>query len=231
MKLWMKKIIWIAIVITSLSGQHWTDDIHLFSPGISNGGSTPSIAVAPNGVVHAVWMEMAEPTYYNPVAIHYARSDDYGETWAIRCTLTELYPNRHYYQPAIAISNNYVHVVWVDVDVPNSYQGRICYRRSIDSGINWEDPVLLDSVGTNWAPSITSDAYGNVNVVWTDKYYNNYSYYAFEVIHSSNRGENWGNVIPLYISYGMFANFLSTSIVSDWAVPNKVHIAGNIRII
>lgn len=67
--------------------------------------------------------------------------------------------------PAIAVSDNSVHVVWQDMRDGN-YE--IYYKRSLDGGITWGPDVrLTDAVGNSKSPSIAVSG-NTVHVVWFD---------------------------------------------------------------
>ena len=68
--------------------------------------------------------------------------------------------------PAIAVSDNYVHVVWVDSTSGNV---DILYRRSMDGGIAFTDPIknLSSNTGFSSEPAISLSS-NNIYVVWED---------------------------------------------------------------
>jgi hypothetical protein len=215
-KHYIKILVFIFIPILLFS-QDWTSDYYL-SPGSTSGCNTRNIAVAPNGVVHIVWMEENE----NYSIIYYARSNDYGQTWPVFSQLSETERPSKY--PAITISGNFIHVVWVDAERIDLYWGRIYYRRSSNSGESWQNTIPLDTIDNNNFPAIIADpiTFGNVNIVWST--FGTTSAKWIETIHSSDQGSNWGNIRQIYYSENV--DILRASIASE-GITQGVYIAAN----
>jgi len=95
-------------------------------------------------------------------------------------------------QRSIAVSGNYVHVVWHDERDGNS---EIYYKRSTDNGVTWgNDTRMTNNTGFSGFPSVT--AIGNyVYIVWLDNALdNNYEIYCY---YSTNNGTSWSSFIRL----------------------------------
>ncbi len=100
---------------------------------------------------------------------------------------------------AVAANGNIVHVVWYD-NRDGNYE--IYYKRSTDSGLNWEtDTRLTNSTGNSVGASLAiSGMY--VHVVWEDNRDGNREIYYKR---STNGGISWGADVRMtndpYISY------------------------------
>ena len=86
-------------------GAHWGPTVRLTkSPSLSH---RPSVAVAGEDV-HVTWWDDRDGNN----EVYYKQSTDAGVTWGDDVRLTNVGGDSHY--PAIAVSPNYVHVVWLD---------------------------------------------------------------------------------------------------------------------
>jgi hypothetical protein len=124
-----------------------------------NDGTSIDAAIAVEGNnVHIVWSN-------NPGDILYSRSIDSGASFGPEINLSNNPGSSGI--PAIAVSGNNVHVVWQDTAPDPSFD--ILYRRSIDGGASFTDPIkqLSSTAGSSISPAIA--AVGNsVHVVWED---------------------------------------------------------------
>ena len=117
----------------------------------------PAIA-AEDTTVHLVWDESAAAS-----SVWYRRSPNGGYSWR---DARRLSPARHDATRAdVAVAGDRVHVVWED---GAGGTANVWYRRSINGGVNWSQPVrLTHDVGHARAPAIA--AYGDVvHLVWSD---------------------------------------------------------------
>ncbi|MFO7651649.1 MAG: exo-alpha-sialidase [bacterium] len=95
-----------------------------------------------NDTVHVAYESHLSPS--NSV-IRYTRSTDGGATWEFDSVISVAYDGSLRYSPSIALSGNMVHVAWASIDL-STYQSRVRYRRSINSGVNWESQQTCNSV-------------------------------------------------------------------------------------
>jgi len=135
--------------------------------------------------VHVVWSD----NRYGNYEIFYKRSLDNGSNWLEDVRLTD---NMSWSgTPSIAVNGSVVHVVWCDFrdEIPALY-----YKRSWDSGLNWEREIRLNDVlHGSFNPSMTVLG-SNVYVVWADgRDQNNEIYYKYSV----DNGTNWSEDIRL----------------------------------
>jgi|GEM_PF-4922271 len=88
-------------------------------------------------------------------------STDAGNTWTTTQSVS-FDP----YHPKIAISNNYLHLVY-------QYAFEIYYRRSTDLGITWSSPIALSTIDGYGSqdPAITADNNGNLYVAYRETKY------------------------------------------------------------
>ncbi|MCK4655260.1 MAG: hypothetical protein KAU01_12530 [Candidatus Cloacimonetes bacterium] len=143
------------------------------------GSWNPSVAVS-GSYVHIVWCDNRDG---NPQT-YYKRSADGGTTWGNDIRLT--YESINTYNPYIAVSGLYVHVVWYD---ERNSDEEIYFKRSPDNGTNWgADIRLTDDPGWSWFPHIAVSG-SNVHVVWYDDRDGNWEIYYKR---STDAGTTWG---------------------------------------
>ena len=148
----------------------------------------PSVAVWDN-IVHVVWGDARDDDWGE---IYYKRSTDYGANWEPEVRLTYTNDNEDTWEPAIAVWDNIIHVVWRDRR--NASLSEVYYKRSTNYGVNWESDVRLtyDCVGAlGHRPSIA--VYDSaVHIVWG-------SYTEYEIYYkgSDNDGVSWGGNVRL----------------------------------
>jgi hypothetical protein len=88
-------------------------------------------------------------------------------------------------RPIIAVSNNFLHIVWNDNRDGNH---GIYYKRSMDSGLNWSADIrLTNTPGTSQYVNIIANG-SNVHVVWQNNFEGNAEIYY---VRSTNEGANW----------------------------------------
>lgn len=158
------------------AGVTWTDDIRLTNDIYY--GSYPSSAVS-GDVVHVAWEDARDGN----IEIYYKRSDDGGLTWGDDVRLTN--DDADSENPSVAISGDYVHVVWND---KRHGETETYYKRSTDGGVTWESDVRLtnDPAHSNLASVGAQGA--DVHVVWYDERDGNREIYYK---HSSDNGATW----------------------------------------
>jgi len=138
----------------------------------------PDIAVA-GADVYLVWYDN---TPGNP-EIFFRKSVDNGSTWQTAKRLTNTAGNS--YGPAIAIYDASIYVTWYD-EIPGN--GEIYFRKSTDSGANWQSPEqLTNNSGLSSWPDIAAKGV-NIYVVWHDDTFENNEIYFMK---SANSGSTW----------------------------------------
>ena len=141
--------------ISNNGGLSWADSIRLVYGGKSD---HPAIA-AKNSNVVLVWRDKRDVNY----EIYFKSSDDYGVTWSEDIRLTTAGGDS--WQPAIAIWESLVHVVWQD---NRTGDFEIYYKRSTDGGQNWDpDTRLTNKNADSDKPSIALSE-SVVHLVWQD---------------------------------------------------------------
>jgi hypothetical protein len=124
----------------------------------------PMLAVDEKGRLHLVWSVGQAPDAYPPTGVFYSRSIDGGISWAPPIQLG----GRDEGEPAIAVNNDEVHVLWNgDADKKGRY-----YRYSPDGGESWSSVDVLSPPGSEGGkgglqrpPAIVVDNIGNVHVL------------------------------------------------------------------
>ena len=89
----------------------------------------------------------------------FAHSADGGRTWSDPRQLGHAASNS--YDPAVAVTENAVHVVWAD-DYAGGFQ--IVYKRSYDQGETWSPPMLLTRQ-PGWFPALAATD-GRLVLAW-----------------------------------------------------------------
>jgi hypothetical protein len=172
-----------------LPAQKWNPDYTISTNYFANteANNGRKIAISRNGIIHAVWQEanLTNDEY----RIIYSRSTDYGETWTQGIPLSPSLSKSYF--PAIAVSGDTIHVVWILKTNPYTAAGALYYSRSINNGIHWEEPTPLDLDQWNDFPTITV-VKGGVTIVWDE------FQYQIKAKHSRNQGTDWEDTQILY---------------------------------
>lgn len=161
-------------------GNTWSEDIRLtHAPDDS---FTPTIATYGN-TLHLVWSDKRDGNF----EIYYKKSTNGGETWGDDVRLTNDSGDSKLPSIAVDLTGN-IHVAWYDKrgDVYKIY-----YINSSDNGVTWNDEICISSdhgATTLLAapPSLVTDTYGNLHVIWQDGLFGNYKIYYREKIASNN---------------------------------------------
>lgn len=162
------------------AGLNW-DTEQMLTPGDSL-AEEPCIVSAGN-MVHIVWYTCENNTsLYNEIA--YMRSTDGGVTWENKIQLTN-YGGLKWY-PSIAVSGNYVHIVWYD-ECNGDWE--VYYIRSTDYGATWEEKVRLTNQYDISAYCSVAASGPLVHVVWHDWRDGNKEVYYKR---SADNGITWG---------------------------------------
>ncbi|MFA5806017.1 MAG: exo-alpha-sialidase [Melioribacteraceae bacterium] len=174
-------------IAASLNAQ-WQPEVRLTNDptnSYTSFGDARCIA-ADGNVIHVVWYDgvtIAEGNW----KIYYKRSTDGGLTWSANVNLSNNVSIA--YNPAIAVSGSYVHVVWYDNRDAN-LDGNMeeYYKRSTDGGITWGPEIrLTNNTFKSLHPSIFASGL-NLHLVWNDNRDGNYEVYYKN---SSDGGDTW----------------------------------------
>ncbi len=188
------------------NGEHWGDDKRVTNT--STECSMPSFTVNPEGTIHVVWQEEAEGGY----TVYYSRSKNLGEIWDPPKVLTN--SSQRYREPRIAMdAEGAIHVVYTTFFSSNA-SGDIFYRRSIDFGNTFSNPISISTWknvdsslynANSLMPSIFIDYFNNLFVAWKCS---NWTYVNESVgwmrtsndvyfRSSINGGDTWSDIIRL----------------------------------
>ncbi len=177
----MKTIVFCLYFLSTLSYSQWQPEVRLTN---SLAHSEFSALAVSGTVVHVVWQDDRDGNY----EIYYKRSTDGGLSWWTDTRLTNYSAASN--APTIAVSNDNVHVVWVDERDGNP---EIYYKRSTDGGISWgADTRLTNNSFLSTYASVAvygSSAEGGVYVIWQDERDLNWEIYYKR---STNGGTSWG---------------------------------------
>jgi len=163
-------------------GMNWGADTRLTNN--TAWSFSPTIAVSCL-LVHVVWEDNRDGNF----EIYYKNSTDGGITWGTDTRLTNNTAWSRF--PTIAVSDSFVHVVWIDERDGND---EIYYKKSTNGGINWGADTRLTN-NTAWSFSPTIAVSGSlVHVVWSDIRDGNSEIYYKK---STDGGINWGKDMRL----------------------------------
>ncbi len=201
-----------ASVISDLYG--WNDD----------SSYSPDIDIDKNGNLHIVWYDETDGEWGTDVEIFYVNFTTTG--WSNATIISDIYGwNDGISQSPRIVSdiNGNIHVAWVDITNGEwGTDGEIFYANYTISG--WSNATVISDDLTRWNvdnslfPSIDTDIYGNIYVVWSD----------------DTNGE-WGNDREvMYSLLGDLEDPNITSVSRDPAAPGNldsvnitVHITDN----
>ncbi len=149
----------------------------------------PMMAVDNQGRLHAVWSVGQAPDAYPPLGVFYSRSDNQGVNWTAPIQLGGVGEG----QPAIAVDNNEIHVLW---NGDAAKRGRY-YRHSGDGGESWGSVEVLSPPGSQGGkgglqrpPAIIVDNLGNVHALIHEQE---------SLFYTSKTDNDWTAKQPLYI--------------------------------
>jgi len=168
-------------VLSSITNAQWQPEVRLTNdPAESylSGSNTWNIAVSGN-TLFIVWSDLRDGNQ----EVYFKRSIDNGLSWGNDVRLTNN-PFRSWY-PSLAVSNQFVHIVWEDSRDGNQ---EIYYKRSTDSGITWGPDIrVTNSPVYSFTPSIAVSGQ-DVHIVWhNNRVGNNEIYYK----RSTDGGVSW----------------------------------------
>lgn len=180
------------IVIITLSGMlygQWPGEIPLQNTQTiermyPNNWSV-AISTSPSQIANCVWEHQITYYYYG---VYFTRRPS---TMAPKCL------SQGAFHPSIAVSGQYIHVVYTKADAyGNPFYGQIYYIRSTNSGSAWSSPIPICTSVYARFPSIASS--GNiVHIVWSDNPggggYQRDIYYK----RSTDNGASWSEAVPL----------------------------------
>jgi hypothetical protein len=177
------KIMCVCLLIISVNIlSQWQPDYRLTNhPDSSLTSPNNARCIAASGnVIHTAWYDNRDGNY----EIYYKRSTDDGATWGAELRLTN--DNAVSQRPSVAVSGQFVHVVWYDFRNNNE---EIYYKQSTNGGVSWgSDTRLTNNFNVSILPSVSASG-SNVNVVWCDTRDGNYEVYYKR---SADNGANWG---------------------------------------
>jgi len=149
----------------------------------------PMMAIDNEGRIHVVWSVGQAPDAYPPVGVYYSRSDNKGESWTVPIQLGGVDEG----QPAIAVYNDDVHVLW---NGDATKRGRY-YRYSGDAGGSWGSVEVLSPPnsqggrgGLQRPPAIVVDNVGNLHALLHEQE---------SLFYTSKINQNWTAKQSLYI--------------------------------
>jgi hypothetical protein len=202
------------------------------SPLLSGAGTYyNAIALDSQGGIHGVWNEVTgtnpnadENSCINCSELYYRNSFDYGRTWSHKINVSELPEGSM--RPQIAVDrNNVIHLVWdegADRSVNQGTADAGVYRRSLDRGATWEEPVIFrvdDDPIVQTSLAVTRE--GNPFVVYRGTLDSSAIYFQF----SQDGGARWSE--PQQIP-GILARIYNQTPYDTYALAvdgsNNIHL-------
>ncbi|MCX6162061.1 MAG: exo-alpha-sialidase [Ignavibacteriae bacterium] len=182
----------IAFAVTNISAQ-WQPEVRMTNdPAMSYTSFGNARCIAANGdIIHAVWYS-GDTVGRGRWDIFYKRSTDKGVTWGAAVNLSNSDSCR--YNPAIAVSGSYIHVVWYDRRDGNSEE---YYRRSTDGGITWDPVTRLTNKPAGSAHCSIAASGLNVHIVWYDYRVGLYGFAEIYYKRSVDGGTTWSEDLRL----------------------------------
>jgi hypothetical protein len=153
-------------------GQIWGDghingnDVRVNDDTMGNGMEqfNPVIAVAPNGTIFIAWEDLRNGNSDIFVGV----SIDGGSSWSNFGPVNDDPGSARQLNPAIAVTNSAVYVVWEDHRSGNE---DIYFSVSLDGGMSWSINARVDddlSGTSQMDPTIIVDSLGIITVAWVD---------------------------------------------------------------
>jgi len=140
----------------------------------------PKITTDKNNNIHIVWQDNSSGNY----EIYYKRSTDAGNTWSFKRLTWS--PGESYLYSITSDKDNDVHIVWEE---ESSGRTNIYYKKSINSGLSWSNPVRLTwNIGNSGDPYIGVDNNKNLYVVYCNTISGNWELYLKQ---STDQGITW----------------------------------------
>jgi hypothetical protein len=189
-------------------GTTWTATKRLtWTAGISN---HPKIAIDTNDHIHLVWEEYISSNH----EIYFKKSTDGGDTWTGTKRLSWA-PDLSR-DPVIAVdsSNGILILWWEDTNLKDN----IFFRKSTDSGTNWEATKKLTWNDRSSRPFIAIDYSGHIHIVWNQSFTNTEVTYK----KSTDGGNSWAGTKRLTWNSGSSRDPI---LVID--TSNRLHLIWN----
>jgi hypothetical protein len=194
----MRYFLCIAMVmlIATVAGAQWQPAIRLTydtACSVTCANNARAIDVRADSL-HVVWRDMRDGSF----EIYYKRSTDGGSTWGSDTRISE--PGDTSASGSVAVSGEYVHVVWADFRFEDS---EIYCRSSSDGGDTWgAEQRLTNAPGASITPAVAASG-SEVHLVWTDfRDGNNEIYY----MRSTDNGATWSPEVRLTNAAGSSYN-------------------------
>ena len=175
----------LLLFLSIISNAQWSAPVNLSPASVSAGlnESMGSCIGVSGDTIHVVWCDRLGS---NKGAIYYTHSTDTGLTWSNPLPITNL--NGNAWNPAIAVNGANIHLVWREIDTINNKRSSH-YCRSLNSGNNWGQNVVLDTVVADWPAVAVSGnrVYVANDIVTATSPYNTEVFF----LRSTDNGATW----------------------------------------
>jgi hypothetical protein len=160
----------------------------------SVGSQLSQIVASQNNSVYVVWQNNNSPDQN----VYFRRSADGGSTFDRVVRLSDSAPGGSATDPHMAVSGNYVYVVWMDRrQVDENF--KVIFRRSMDGGGTFESPQILsnNAKGPSGILQLISSE-GRLYAIIIDEWAENGGYfYDVELRESADDGKTFGSPVSL----------------------------------
>jgi hypothetical protein len=179
----------------------WTEEIRLSN---MEGDNSPQICLNSSNV-HVVWNSEEQSE-----RINYRRSTNGGNTWDLETQIPNVAGVINGAN-AIAVEGNNIHFVYENGPT-------IMYVKSENNGETWSIPKSLTSPSADDGHASIAVKGNSVHVVYNSYFYSS-EYYQIFYIQSIDKGDSWGDIIPLSPQNEFLKSF------ADIAVSeNHIHV-------
>jgi hypothetical protein len=188
-KLFKNVLLFLSTLSATIFAQ-WQQDQRLTNDLIGQGTAYTLQSVACSGnLVHVVYNDFSSGSFSD---VGYLKSSDGGLNWSLPTRMT-FNSSGGSINPAVTSLGEFVHVTWYDLR--NSLVD-IYYKRSTDSGVNWQPDIRISFLGSSASaiePTIAASD-NLAHIAWQD------TRHGLEEIYykrSTDHGETWGAGIRL----------------------------------
>lgn len=150
------------VITSDDQGLTWSDPVRVFDAVAADWEmvGSPRLAISGNGTMHLLWTRYTLPPVATPLSLHYARSDDGGQTWSSATVVDEGPIN---WSALVASGDAFAHRIW------RTERGdRVGYWNnvSVDGGQDWsreeQVPAQISEIG---APAVAVDQAGRTHLI------------------------------------------------------------------
>ncbi|GAG94269.1 unnamed protein product, partial [marine sediment metagenome] len=214
------------IMTSNNSGETWSQPNRVFDAVSAGWGLVdhPTLAVTPDGVLHAAWVKGSPDGSASPQGIYYASSTDGGLTWSDSLKVAE--PGHDW--PRLVSFNRQLQLFYSKLADHGVWQRWVTYNGNTEDPQGWGTPVNLPGWSNISAPfgvavsgdsGSAEDPAGALHLVGVDIPTGSLRYSAWE-------GERWSQTETYDPQYPVMGVIYQTAAQTDFAVSAATRLAG-----